>query len=148
MKTLAKIMLGAASTMMFALPAQAGKVQPAPVTVDLDTRFAGGDLITARDDKDDEVFIGCGMRAFDFGGGATFTTGFCQATDDEGDAVLCFTQSDHLLESMRSTSDSAYLTFSWDDDGSGNLTCNRVGFSTQSFYLDKHTMGNTQGNGK
>ena len=40
---------------------------------------------------------------------------------------------------MRVGSSYGFVTFSWDDDGAGNLTCNRVGFSTQSFYLPDET---------
>lgn len=125
--------------------ATAGTSQPAPVIVDLDNQFAQGDMITARDAKSDDVFIGCGTRHFDFGGGGTFETGFCQARVEGGDAVTCFTQSPVLLNGMSQSNDTSFITFSWDDDGTGNLTCNRVGFSTQSFYLDKHTMGNQSG---
>ncbi|MBR9835541.1 MAG: hypothetical protein GYB42_10230 [Alphaproteobacteria bacterium] len=125
--------------------AVAGTTQPAPVIIDLDGQFAHGDIITARDAKSDDVLLGCGTRHYDFGGGGTFETGFCQARVDGGDTVTCFTQSPFLLDRMKNLNDTSYIRFSWDDDGTGNLTCNYVGFSTQSFYQDKHTMGNQTG---
>ena len=142
---IASALLGAGLLIPGAL---AGTTQPAPVQVDLTARFAQGDMITARDAKSDDVFIGCGTRHFDFGGGSTFETGFCQARVEGGDVVTCFTDSTFLIDRIGQLNDTSFITFSWDDDGTGNLTCNRVGFSTQSFYLDKHTMGNQQGKDK
>jgi hypothetical protein len=43
---------------------------------------------------------------------------------------------------MRSTADFSFITFSWTDDGAGNLTCTRIGHSTQSFYLDEVAKSN------
>ena len=116
--------------------ALAGFTQPAPVDVDLANGFAGGDQVSARGDKDKDVFIGCGSRTFS-SGGSTFRTGFCQAEDADGDRVLCFTQDPDLLDEMRATSAYSFITFSFVDDGAGGFTCTRVGFSTQSFYLEK-----------
>ncbi|GGB79083.1 MULTISPECIES: hypothetical protein [Henriciella] len=129
--------------MALAPAASAGQTQPAPVQVDLDNFFAQGDLISARDDKDGDVFIGCGTRSFAGG----FEFGFCQAEDADGDRILCNIDDPVLIDAAQSTSDTSFVTFSWADDGFGNMICNRVGTSTQSFYLDKHTMGNTQGKG-
>ncbi|MGB0513427.1 MAG: hypothetical protein ACPGJE_01150, partial [Wenzhouxiangellaceae bacterium] len=42
--------------------AYAGFVQPAVVDVDLDNRFASGDMVSARFADDDVSFIGCGTR--------------------------------------------------------------------------------------
>lgn len=138
LKILLPALLGA---MALAPAANAGFTQPAPVIVDLDAGFAQGDLISARDDKDADVFIGCGTRAFAGG----FEFGFCQAEDAEGDQVVCNIDDPVLIDAAQSTASASFVTFSWADDGFGNLICNRVGTSTQSFYLDKHTMGNTQG---
>jgi len=115
----------------------AGYTQPAPVTIDLDLGFAGGDMITARNIDDDVTFIGCGQRQFDDGAGGAFSTGFCQAQVEEASAVTCFTQNAALLDGIDSVADASYITFSWTDDGEGNLTCTRIGSSTQSFYLEK-----------
>lgn len=117
--------------------AYAGLVQPAPVDVDLTNFFAQGDQFTARQSAGDTQFIGCGSRTFDDGLGSSFKFGFCQAEDADGDSVTCFTQNPVLLDAMRSTSDYAYITFSWRDDGAGGAECIRVGHSTQSFYLPK-----------
>ena len=124
----------------------AGQTQPAIVDVDLDNFFASGDLITARTAKDDDVFIGCGARTFDDNAGGVFAFGFCQAEDADGDRALCTTTNTALVEAIRGLADSSFVTYSWTDDGTGNLTCSRIGHSTQSFYLDKHTAGNTKGN--
>lgn len=115
--------------------AYAGLTQPAPVLIDFDNMTALGDQLTARTAPDDTSFIGCGTRHFDDGMGNSFRFGFCQAGDADGNTITCFTENPNLLDEMRGNSSYGFVTFSWDDDGTGNLTCNRVGFSTQSFYL-------------
>ena len=115
--------------------AYAGLIQPAPVVIDFDNFTAFGDQWTARTADDDTSFIGCGTRNIDDGMGFSFRFGFCQAGDADGNTVTCFTENPSLLDEMRANNSYAFVTFSWDDDGAGNLTCNRVGFSTQSFYL-------------
>lgn len=116
-----------------------GYVQPAPVTIDADATggIAAGDMISARNSENEFEFIGCGKRAFDDGAGGAFYTGFCQASLEDEGSVVCFTQNTALLEGINSIADSSYITFSWTDDGEGNLTCTRIGSSTQSFYLGK-----------
>lgn len=118
--------------------ASAGLKQPAPVTVDLDNMTAQGDQNTARIAADDVSFIGCGIRVFDDG---MFSNafGFCQAGDSEENSVTCFTQNPNLLQAIGRTSDFAFITFSWRDDGFGGAECIRVGSSTQSFYLPNFT---------
>lgn len=129
--------LAASALTIMAGVAYAGFVQPAPVEVDLVNFFAQGDQLTARASAGDTEFIGCGSRTFDDGLGASFKFGFCQAEDADGDSVTCFTENPVLLDAMRSTSDYAFITFSWRDDGAGGAECTRVGHSTQSFYLPK-----------
>ena len=131
-----QIALGAA-LVLAASAAYAGLKQPALVEVDLVNGFAQGDMVTAANSKNDVEFIGCGSRAFDLGEGEIFRFGFCQATDAAGVAVTCLTELPSLLDEFRAASDSSYITFSWSDDGAGNLTCTRVGFSNQSFYLEE-----------
>jgi len=116
--------------------ASAGFVQPAEVEVDLVNMFAFGDQHTARNAKNDVEFIGCGIRLFDDGINQ-FTFGFCQAGDSAEVQITCFTQNANLLDTMKATSDFAFITFSWRDDGFGGAECTRIGFSTQSFYLPK-----------
>jgi hypothetical protein len=67
----------------------------------------------------------------------TFRFGFCQVQENGGEVIICSTLSDALIDEIRAANDFSFVTFSWTDDGAGNLTCTRVGFSTQSFYLDK-----------
>ena len=93
----------------------AGFVQPASVIVDLDNQFASGDMWTARTAKDDDVGIGCGVRQFD-DGTDSFSFGFCQAEDSDGNSIACFTQNAALLETMRATSAFAFITFQWTGD--------------------------------
>lgn len=137
MKTTKRVLSGLAAAAFACTAAYAGFTQPAPVMVDMVNMTAQGDMITARNDKDDDVFIGCGMRLVEGASGDVFELGFCQAEDDEGDNVTCFTQNRDLLEALRAQNDSSFITFRWSDDGTGNLTCTRIGFSTQSFYLEK-----------
>lgn len=103
----------------------AGQTQPAVVQVELGDGIgsATGDLITARTDKDDEVFIGCGTRNFEDGVGGLFSTAFCQARDAEGDQATCFATNPDLIQTIREINDFSFVTFGWTDDGSGNLTC-------------------------
>jgi len=127
--------LGGAIFAAMGAGAYAGYIQPAPVDVDLVAGFAGGDQLTARLDPDDDVFIGCGSRTISDGAGGVFRTGFCQAEDDAGDNVTCFTQDPLLLDEIRAASAFAYITFSFTGDDTIGYTCTRIGFSTQSFYL-------------
>lgn len=122
------------------LSAFAGLHQPAPVEIVLEAGggYAAGDMNTARFSDNDNEFIGCGTRTFDDGVGGVYSWGFCQAALEEEGTVTCFVYDNPaLLEGINIISDSSYVTFSWSDDGEGNLTCTRVGASTQSFYLTK-----------
>ncbi len=119
---------------LFAVSANAGKVQPAEIIIDTTNRTAGGDMVTARFSSNDTEFIGCGSRTYDLPDG-TFYFGFCQAEDADGTTAFCNTDSPVLIQAIGQLSDFAYVTFSWNEDG----TCNRVGSSTQSFYLPKFT---------
>ncbi|MBI1393536.1 MAG: hypothetical protein GC152_12410 [Alphaproteobacteria bacterium] len=136
MKKMKLTALAAAASIGFSAVAQAGFVQPFPVDVDLTNNIASGDQVSARGDKDNDVFIGCGSRTISTGGG-TFRTGFCQAEDAAGERVICMTQDPDLLDEMRANSSYSFITFSFQPDGAGGFTCTRVGFSTQSFYLEK-----------
>lgn len=126
------------ASLLFSVTVYAGFVQPAPVVIEVDAAGNGialGDMISARNSENEFEFIGCGIRAADDGAGGAFYSGFCQASVEEEGSVTCFTQNVDLLEGINILSDSSFITFSWTDDGSGNLTCVRVGSSTQSFYL-------------
>lgn len=127
---------------MLSIAAWAGYAQPQPVQIVLDDGggYALGDMITARESDNPFEFIGCGVRAIDYGNEATLTAGFCQAQTEQGAPVVCWTDSPVLINVINSISDSAYISFHWVDQGSwdpsGNTpTCVRVSSSTQSFYL-------------
>lgn len=90
-------------------------------------------MLIARNFEEDGVLIGCGQRILDLGDGNTFTFGFCQATDAEGDQKTCLTENPELLNGIGSISDTSFITFSWDADD----VCTRIGSSTQSFYAPK-----------
>lgn len=126
-----KYILSTVALTVLAGAAYAGLVQPAPVLVDLQNGFAQGDQLAARIADNDVELIGCGIRVIADESGP-FEFGFCQATDSAGLIAFCTTLNPSLLESMRSTSAYAFITFAWDiNDGE----CIRIGFSTQSFYL-------------
>ena len=137
-----------AALVLASTAAWAGLYQPAPVNVDLVEQFASGDMVSAANDtKNKDVFIGCGTRNFDDGLGGIFSLAFCQALDADGDTVTCLTQNPSLVEVVRSITDGSYIQFSWSDDGAGNLNCDTIGISTQSFYLDKvRPSNNNNGN--
>ena len=111
--------------------AYAGYYQPFPVDVDLDLSQASGDQYSARADRNKDVLIGCGTRVLD-DGVSSFSFGFCQATDAEGDTITCTTLNPSLVDAMSANNTLAFITFSWDPE---TLDCTRVGFSTQSFYI-------------
>lgn len=113
----------------------AGLHQPAPIMIDLDNTIASGDMLTAANSVNSDEFIGCGTRSFDDGVFPAFRFGFCQAQLNGGESIVCTTDNDALIDEIRASNDFSFVTFSWTDDGS--FTCTRVGFSTQSFYLDK-----------
>jgi len=113
----------------------AGYQQPVPVVVDLVNMDALGNQLTAQTSDNDVEFIGCGIRVFDDGVNS-FSLGFCQAGDSEENQITCFTENANLLDTLKASSDFAFITFSWQDDGFGGAECTRIGFSTQSFYLD------------
>ena len=123
--------------LLITVTAHAGFVQPQPVVIDMDEGFAQGDLISARNSENEFEYIGCGIRSYDFGDGVQWQTGFCQARLEEDSNVICRTENVALMEGINILSDSSFVTFSWTDDGTGNLTCNYIGSSTQSFYLGK-----------
>ena len=114
---------------LFSIAAFAGRHQPAPLVIDMDYRFAQGDMLTAANSVNSDEFIGCGVRSY----GSGYRWGFCQAADDDGNFVNCITESDVLIDAIQGIADHSLITFSWDDTS----TCTRVGFSTQSFYIDK-----------
>jgi hypothetical protein len=132
---------------IFSSIAVAGFVQPAVVLVDLDNKFAQGDMWTARTANNDVEYIGCGTRVTEDGVGGTFLFGFCQAGDADGNEIVCFTQNQDLLDAMKSTSDFSFITFSWVDDGLDGFECVRIGFSTQSFYLPNFKIQKGMGGG-
>jgi len=128
-----RMVLSTAALTLLTAAAFAGLTQPAPVIVNLDMMFAQGDQVSARTAKDDVTAIGCGIRTFeepDF----SIEFGFCQATDSDGVGARCFTENPKLLDTMKTISDFAFISFSWQDDGNGGAECTRVGTSTQSFY--------------
>ena len=118
---------------LFASASFAGLYQPALLVLDLDGHFASGDMLTAANSVNSDEFIGCGTRNLDDGAGNTFRFGFCQAGDNAGNSVTCFTESDVLLDAIYAAADHSFITFRWDD----NFDCTSVGLSTQSFYIDK-----------
>jgi len=129
MKTLPLILTGLLAGAAFS--ATAGRVRPAPIIIDTVARTAGGDMVTARFSDNDSEFIGCGSRTYLWSDGSHSQFGFCQAKNATGERAFCNTDDAELVEAIGRLSDFAYVTFSWNADGS----CQRIGSSTQSFYL-------------
>ena len=136
MKRLVTLVAGAMA--MISTAAFGGSVQPFPVDVDLVALSANGDMVTARYSANDNEFIGCGIRVFDDGAGGTFSFGFCQAEDRDGERAFCNSQNPDLLDAISSSGDFGFITFNYDEDG----VCTRIGFSNQSFYLPKKLQSN------
>ncbi len=133
-----RLLITAAGAVAISGAAIAGSVQPFPVDVDLTTRIANGDMVTARYSANDNEFIGCGIRKFDDGAGGATAFGFCQAEDADGERGFCNTANEDLLDAISSSAAFSFVTFSWDEDGN----CTRIGFSNQSFYLPKGLKSN------
>lgn len=136
MKKMAMILAGAAAIVSTA--AFGGMVQPFPVDVDLTNRIASGDMVTARYSANDNEFIGCGIRIIQDGVGGTFSFGFCQAEDRDGERAFCNSQDAALLDAISSSGDYGFISFSYDESD----ICTRIGFSNQSFYLPKKLQSN------
>lgn len=113
----------------------AGQYLPQAVAVDPVNMTAQGDQWTARNDADGDVYIGCGVRYLDDGAGGVFAFGFCQAEDSDGDVAFCNSENAELLAAIGGISDFSFITFSWELNDAGDAVCNRIGHSTQSFYL-------------
>jgi hypothetical protein len=114
--------------------AMAGRVQPAPVTVTVNTDGSGqahGDMATARSSANDVEYIGCGVRRHDNGAGGASAYGFCQAGDAAGVTGFCSTDNAELLDVIENVADYSFITFSWNNKGQ----CRMIGISTQSFYI-------------
>jgi hypothetical protein len=137
-----KYLLVVGSFALISSGAYAGATQPAPVDVDLGLQSASGDMVTARYSNDKNEFIGCGSRHFD-DGVTSFSFGFCQAEDQDGDQFVCVTQNADLLDRIDGISDFSFITFGWNAAGD----CTRIGFSTQSFYLPKDLNANKNSGG-
>lgn len=128
---------------LFSSQAFAGFTQPAPVTIDLENFFASGDQVTARTMKKDKLtYIGCGTRNTEDGAGGLFSWAFCQARDADEQQITCFTFNPDLVKTVNAINDTSFITFSWTEEEDGSLTCNRMGFSTQSFYLGREIKRN------
>ena len=136
MKKLVTLTAGAMA--MISTAAFGGSVQPFPVEVDLVALTANGDMVTARYSENENEFIGCGIRIFDDGAGGTFSFGFCQAEDRDGERAFCNSQDAALLDAISSSGDFGFVTFSYNEDG----VCTRIGFSNQSFYLPRRLRSN------
>ena len=115
----------------------AGLVQPLPVEVDTTTRFAHGDMLSARYADNKNEFIGCGVRKF-ISGGSVVAFGFCQAEDAKGNRAFCNTDNIELLDAIEASADFGYILFSWDRAE----ICQRIGFSNQSFYVPPNVGSN------
>lgn len=121
----------------------AGYVQPQQVTVDLVEKIADGDQVSARTADNKVEFIGCGIRKISDGVGGFLHFGFCQATDAKEVKIICYSQDPELLDTISSSADYGYVTFSWEGgEKEEQATCTRIGFSNQSFYLPKNVVGN------
>ena len=125
----------AAILTFFTSTAFAGLYMPESVSVDLDNRLAKGDMWSARYDRNDDVFIGCGIYTLDdlYGSYAAFA--FCQAQNSDGLMAFCATQNEGLIEAIRALVDRSSITFRWDE----NDQCTDIGTSTQSYFLDTDT---------
>ena len=127
MKT--RYVLSIAALTLASTVASAGLFQPAPVTIDMTNRTAGGDMRSARISLNKFAYIGCGVRYNAIGGAFMF----CQAglTQDLTQQITCFSDSPALFDAVKSIADYSYITFRWDVDGN----CTFIGNSTQSFYI-------------
>ncbi len=142
MTVLKKGRMFALGATLLSMPAFAGTTLPQEVVVDLESMRASGDMTTARRTGGKAAYIGCGTRNTEGVDGALFSWAFCQARNAEEEQVTCFTFNPELVKTVREINDFSWVTFSWTEDENGTLTCSRMGFSTQSFYLGKQVKKN------
>ena len=115
---------------IFSISAFAGYTQPAEVEVVVNPNgsfYAGGDMWTARSANNDVASIGCGVRKYT---DATNNWGFCQASDENDQFVVCYTRDQDMLDAISVLNDSSYIGFDGDSDG----YCTRIAVSSQSLY--------------
>ena len=112
--------------------AYAGLFSPVPVSVDVESGLALGDMTTARFSDNDVEIIGCGVRFSDDGKGGAATFGFCQAADAAGTVLFCSTVNTGLIEAIQNISAFSFITFTVDSETG---QCLNIGNSSQSFYI-------------
>jgi hypothetical protein len=121
----------AAIAALYAAQGMAGAASDVPVVVDLVERSAQGAQTSARFADNEIELIGCGARVTSDGVNPVFKFGFCQATDADGDNIVCSTFDPELVAAIGSISNYGFISFSWNE----NNECLSVRNSTQSFYI-------------
>jgi hypothetical protein len=111
-------LLFVAGLLGIAATAHAGAKLNAPVFVNSLSRFASGDLGTARNSADTSQSIECYT---DVQTGFP-TTGVCIALDSTSHVGVCVTQAANLVDQIRSVAGDAYITFRWDT----NSNCTQI----------------------
>ena len=95
------------------------------VIIDLRNRSAYASMGGARNSSDSTQYLACEISA-NTGG----VTGFCEAQDAQGLRRTCYTTNQHLLEVIKSISDTSLVAFLWNEIGE----CTQVNVSHASVY--------------
>ena len=127
MKTLAAIVIVVTA---IAAEAQAGARRSFAVRVDSVSRFALGDLGTARNSSDPYQVIGCAVAA---NAGGEPQTVNCEAVDSTNVREWCHTYDPELAAVARAIGSDSYVYFTWDSAH----TCTRIYVSNLSQWQPK-----------
>lgn len=96
------------------------------ITVNPTGKAAGGGINMARRTADSVQYIVCGASSFT---GST-TQGSCYARDKTYASGFCSTTDPQMIDTIRSITPSAYISFGWNDTGA----CTFVSVSNGSSY--------------
>jgi len=96
------------------------------ITVNPTGKAAGGGINMARRTADSVQYIVCGASSFTGG----TTQGSCYARDKTYASGFCSTTDPQMIDTIRSITPSAYISFGWNDTGA----CTFVSVSNGSSY--------------
>ena len=121
--------LTASIFMAFALSANAGRYDHAPVIVDLVNYVGEGGMAAARYSNNDIEEVGCRIRST-AGVGSQVQ---CQARDANDVLIYCTSEDPQILEAARSISSYSWISFTTDQRQYGE--CLTLNISNKSFHI-------------
>lgn len=115
---------------------RAGHVDHQEVVINVESDYAYGSVIGARNSTDSTQYIYCEVKAIGVladGDDTPFV--WCYAGDAEGASRVCITAEPGLVSVASTITDSSWINFSWRDGGDGWLQiCNGITVRNGSPY--------------